>query len=191
MLSRGRHGPRYSSTFRLARTSRASCYADLDPAALARQHGACARPANLLTRQIARLAELNDEALAIELAAHVRLGIKAVRAPLMVAGVKVDPTDIDVPHLVPATASDRGRLGPWLLSESSTTSVGAQGSPATVPRNARTPVFGCRLCVELLPTTEAAAWTHVLKQHRKVCEPADAAIWAALLGLAQGSHAPL
>ena len=154
--------------------------------------------------QVARLIALDDEALAVELAAQIRPVQRLRREPLDISGSGTDWDECAArlsPRAVSPVSDDGGdggqrggppavRAVPPLIAMADGAARDGAGSGSVVPPDAAI-LFGCRLCSTLLPTTEAIAWVHVLKMHGIACEPTVThdAIWGARI-LSEPAAAP-
>ena len=151
-----------------------------------------------------RLAAIDNEALAVELAAGVRFGPRILRKPLTVNLGKrdwVEGEGMPSPRAVsPFTSGDDGdpndrrtrdrrereqryvhrRRDPPAEAPKLTSAANPTLALFEDPAESVT-VFGCTLCSSLLPTTEAEAWMHVMRRHDKISDPADASIFAVRL----------
>ena len=137
--------------------------------------------------QIALLVELDDEALAVSIAANTRMGWAVERTPLT-----IDPVETDWDEVDSAPTTHRRLRSSTSVSDDSDAPP-SRLAPLDVPVIERgsgefdkfaaepgtTIHYGCRLCTMLVPTTqETVAWTHVLRAHARACLPADDAIFA-------------
>ena len=136
------------------------------------------------------LVELDDQALAVSIAADTRMGWAVERMPVTIEPVEADwgeddivaPTqrririDYDSDDESRAPPSGKSKIVPFdmpVVERGSVEHDSFYDEPGT------TTFYGCRLCTSLVPAAaESTAWAHVLRSHGSASLPSDEDIWA-------------
>ena len=141
------------------------------------------------------LIELDDETLAVSVAANTRMGWAVERTPLTIdpveadwdeevvvkprksgARMAIDSDDESSDDDVPTPPGNASKLAPF---EVAVIERGSDAFDQYVDEPGTLTVYGCRLCTALVPSAaETVAWTHLLRVHGKACMPTDDAIFA-------------